>query len=45
MEIFEFFVDFNDALLLRQLGFDWDISTCYNANERDNEVYTYYRQL
>ncbi len=45
MEIFEFFVDFNDALLLRQLGFDWDISTCYNVNERDNEVYTYYRQF
>lgn len=45
MEIFEFFVDFNDALLLRQLGFDWDISTCYNVNEQDNEVYTYYRQF
>lgn len=45
MEIFEFFVDFNDALLLRQIGFDWDISTCYNVNERDNEVYTYYRQF
>lgn len=45
MEIFEFFVDFNDALLLRQLSFDWDISTCYNVNDRDSEVYAYYRQF
>lgn len=44
MEILEFFVDFNDALLLRQLGFDWDIATCYRVdevNEKDAEVYMY----
>ena len=39
MTVFEFFIDFADALLLKQLGFDWDIPTCYKVNEKDAEVY------
>jgi hypothetical protein len=42
MSIFEFFVDFADASLLKQLGFDWDIPTCYKVNEKDAEVYMYH---
>lgn len=42
MSIFEFFIDFADASLLKQLGFDWDIPTCYKVNEKDAEVYMYH---
>ena len=42
MTVFEFFIDFADASVLKQLGFDWDIPTCYKVNEKDAEVYMYH---
>lgn len=46
MSIFEFFIDFGDALSLKQLGFDWEIPTCYRIDEvngKDAEVYMYHK--
>lgn len=46
MTFFEFFIDFGDALSLKQLGFDWEIPTCYRIDEvngKDAEVYMYHK--